>query len=157
MVWLRSFSLVFGVTVYAASTVLAGFMAGLALGSYAAGRLAGRLRRPLVAFALAELGVGLTALLVPVAMRVLERGYLVLNPLLPESFAVVTAVRFVLAFAVLVVPTSLMGATLPLLVRAVGPYRRPRFDHRRALRHQHRRRHRRCAHRGLLPRAHPSG
>ena len=121
VVWLRSFSLVFGVTVYAASTVLAGFMAGLALGSYAAGRLAGRLRRPLVAFALAELGVGLTALLVPVAMRVLERGYLALNPLLPESFAVVTAVRFVLAFAVLVVPTSLMGATLPLLVRAVGP------------------------------------
>jgi spermidine synthase len=121
VVWLRSFSLVFGVTVYAASTVLAGFMAGLAIGSYAAGRLGGRLRRPLVAFALAELGVGLTALLVPVAMRMLERGYLVLHPLLPESFAVVTAVRFVLAFAVLVVPTSLMGATLPLLVRAVGP------------------------------------
>ena len=33
VLWLRQLSLVFGVTAYAASTVLAGFMAGLALGS----------------------------------------------------------------------------------------------------------------------------
>jgi spermidine synthase len=33
VLWLRRLSLVFGVTVYAASTVLAAFMAGLAIGS----------------------------------------------------------------------------------------------------------------------------
>ncbi len=39
---LRMLALVFGVTVYAAGTVLASFMAGLALGSFTAGRLASR-------------------------------------------------------------------------------------------------------------------
>ena len=61
VMWLRLLALVFGVTVYAASTVLAGFMAGLAVGSFAAGRLAGRLSRPLATFGAAEILVGLTA------------------------------------------------------------------------------------------------
>src|SRR2546425_13357212 len=47
MLWLRMTGLVFGVTIYAASTVAASFMAGLALGSMVAGRLADRVRRPL--------------------------------------------------------------------------------------------------------------
>ena len=47
VMWLRLLSLVFGVTVYAASTVLAGFMAGLGLGSF----VAGRRRRPVPAAA----------------------------------------------------------------------------------------------------------
>ena len=69
VMWLRLLALVFGVTVYAASTVLASFMGGLALGSFAAGRLAGRLRSPLRAFGLIEIGVGLSALATPVAAR----------------------------------------------------------------------------------------
>lgn len=43
VMWLRLLSLVFGVTVYAASTVLAGFMAGLGAGSLVGGRLASHL------------------------------------------------------------------------------------------------------------------
>ena len=49
VLWMRLLALVFGVTIHAASTVLAAFMAGLALGSAAAGRVADRVRRPLVA------------------------------------------------------------------------------------------------------------
>ena len=49
--WLRLLSLIFGVTVYAASTVLASFMAGLAIGTLVAGRLTTRIRRPLAWFA----------------------------------------------------------------------------------------------------------
>ena len=60
LVWLRLLSLVFGVTVYAASTVLASFMAGLAIGSAVAGRVADRVRRPLVWFGLAELLIATT-------------------------------------------------------------------------------------------------
>ena len=45
--WVRILSLIFGVTVYAVSTVLAGFMAGLALGSFLSGRFADRIRNPL--------------------------------------------------------------------------------------------------------------
>ena len=59
VLWLRMLALVFGVTVYAASTVLAGFMSGLALGSYGAGRIAARFASPLRTFGLIEIGVGL--------------------------------------------------------------------------------------------------
>ena len=54
LLWLRLLGLVFGVTVHAASTVLASFMAGLAIGSYTTGRIAPRIRRPLLWFAAAE-------------------------------------------------------------------------------------------------------
>ena len=65
LLWLRLLGLVFGVTTYAASTVWASFMAGLALGSIGAGRLADRVRRPLVWFGACELTIGVTALATP--------------------------------------------------------------------------------------------
>lgn len=118
VVWLRSLSLVFGVTVHAASTVLAGFMGGLAVGSALAGRLTLSPATALAAFAAAEFGVGVTAVAASPLVSWLTAGYAALGPSLPESFPLLTALRFVLATAVLIVPTSLMGATLPLLVRA---------------------------------------
>ena len=54
VLWLRLLGLVFGVTVYAASTVWASFMAGLAIGSLAAGKIADRVRNPLRWFGAAE-------------------------------------------------------------------------------------------------------
>src|SRR5215213_1680727 len=66
MVWTRSLTLVFGSTTLAISTVLTAFMGGLGLGSYIAGRLVDRLRDLVRTYALAELLVGLYALLVPV-------------------------------------------------------------------------------------------
>ena len=118
VMWLRLLSLVFGVTVYAASTVLAGFMGGLAVGSFAAGRLAGRIARPLAAFGAAEVLVGLTALGSPSVLDGLTRLWIAVHPSLPGSLAAITIIRFLCAFAVLIVPTSLMGATLPLIVRS---------------------------------------
>ena len=75
VLWLRQLSLIFGVTVYAASTVLATFMAGLAIGSAAAGRLSDRVRRPLLWFGAAEAVIGLTALLLPLALDLVTAGY----------------------------------------------------------------------------------
>lgn len=120
VVWLRSLSLVFGVTVHAASTVLAGFMAGLAVGSAVAGRLRTGVRQSLVLFAAIELGVGATALAAGPLVAWLTESYAAVGARLPESFALVTVVRFALSFAALIVPTSLMGATLPVLVRATS-------------------------------------
>jgi spermidine synthase len=125
VMWLRLLALVFGVTVYAASTVLAGFMAGLAVGSFAAGRVATRLARPLAAFGVAEILVGLTALASPVVLDLLTTLWVAVHPTLPDSLVAITAIRFVCAFAVLILPTSLMGATLPLIVKsAVAQERR---------------------------------
>jgi spermidine synthase len=116
--WLRLLSLVFGVTIYAASTVLASFMAGLALGTLAAGRLTRRVRSPLRWFAAAELGVGLAALATPWALEAGSHVWIALQARLPDQLWIVTIARFACALAVLLVPTVLMGATLPLVVRS---------------------------------------
>jgi hypothetical protein len=65
VLWLRTLGWVFGVTVYAASAVWAMFMAGLALGSGAAGLVADRVRHPLRWFGVTELLIGATALFTP--------------------------------------------------------------------------------------------
>ncbi len=118
VLWLRMLGWVFGVTVYAASSVWATFMAGLAVGSYAAGRLADRIRQPLRAFALAEVLVGATALATPAMLSILQTGYVAVYPSLPSSFAALTTARLIIGFIVLIVPTALMGSTLPLVLKA---------------------------------------
>jgi spermidine synthase len=116
--WVRLLSLVFGVTVYAVSTVLASFFAGLALGSYVAGRLVDRARRPLRWYGVAEILVGLAALATIAALSGVERSYVWMAGLLPDSVPTLTVVRFILSFAVLLVPATLMGASLPIVVRS---------------------------------------
>ena len=118
VMWLRLLSLVFGVTVYAASTVLAAFMAGLGVGSFLAGRFAARITRPLAAFGIAEVLVGITAFLTPPLLEALTGIWISLHESLPSSLAAITVIRFIVAFLVLIVPTSLMGATLPLVVQS---------------------------------------
>ena len=116
--WLRLLSLIFGVTVYAASTVLASFMAGLALGTLVAGRLTTRIRRPLVWFGAIELGIGALALLTPWALSLVTQIWIALQARVPDQLWALTAARFLCSSAVLLAPTMLMGATLPLVVRS---------------------------------------
>ena len=115
VLWLRMLALVFGVTVYAASTVLAAFMAGLAIGSAVADRVIARIRRPLVVFGVAEILIGVSALLTPVALDAATGLYARLYPLTGGSLPVLTLARLVTGFVVLLVPTILMGMTLPVL------------------------------------------
>src|SRR5687768_2147524 len=118
VLWLRILSLVFGVTVFAVSTVLASFMAGLAVGSFVAGKFADRLRNPLAIYGIAEVAIGLTALVTPEAILALQGLYRGLHDLLGGSPLLVGAVRIALAFLILLVPTSLMGATLPIVIKS---------------------------------------
>jgi spermidine synthase len=118
VLWLRMLGLVFGVTVYAASTVWATFMAGLAVGSFAAGVLGDRVRNPLRWFGITELLIGVTSLATPAGLDWLQRVYVAAYVSLSPSPAELVAVRVAIAFAVLIVPTALMGATLPLVIKA---------------------------------------
>lgn len=115
VLWLRELSLVFGVTVYAASTVLAAFMGGLAIGSAGAGRLLQRVGRPILAFGLAEILIGLTALVTAMVLDRAEPLDAALHHLTGGHLGALTAGRFLAATALLIVPTSLMGLTLPLI------------------------------------------
>ncbi|HEX6836512.1 MAG TPA: fused MFS/spermidine synthase, partial [Polyangia bacterium] len=116
-VWTRELTLVFGSTALAMSTVLSVFMGGLALGSWLAGRWADRIADRLRAYALAEAGVGLYALAVPLVLA----GYPALNAamyrVLGGSPVGLSLARFIAAALLLLVPTTLMGATLPILSR----------------------------------------
>src|SRR5256714_1528799 len=75
VVWARMLGLVFGATTIAISAVLTAFMGGLALGSALAARLAARISRPLRAYALIEMLIGLYALIVPALFRAADSTY----------------------------------------------------------------------------------
>ncbi|MBM3809964.1 MAG: hypothetical protein FJW22_17490 [Acidimicrobiia bacterium] len=124
--WLRRLSVVFGVTVYAASTVLAAFMAGLALGSALSGRVLRRGVSPLTAFGIAEVLIGVTGLLSPLMLDAAWVLYGAVHDLSPNSLTVLTVARLVCSFAILVLPTTMMGMTLPLLTAACDELRRSR-------------------------------
>ena len=113
--WTRQLSLVFGVTVYAVATVLAVFFGGLALGSLLAGRMVSRTARPLHWYGVAELAIGGLAVVTTAELRGVERAYVALAGVLPDSAPLLTTVRFILSFGVLIVPATLLGATLPLV------------------------------------------
>jgi spermidine synthase len=116
--WVRLLALTFGVTIYAASAVVAVFMGGLALGSFLGGRVADRVGRPIVWYGAAEGMIAGGGLLSVSALAWVQTAYVAVLPRdAPEVEAGVVALRLALAAAVLLVPTTLMGATLPLIVK----------------------------------------
>lgn len=118
VIWTRKLALVFGASTPAISTVLTAFMGGLAFGSYALGRRADKLRFPILTYAVMEAGVGLFALLVPL---IIDRAYPPISRVITNhggnSFDLFTFLRFLVVALVLLPPTTLMGATLPLLAK----------------------------------------
>ena len=119
VLWARMLGLVFGATTLAVSTVLAAFMGGLALGSALAGKLAQRIRKPLSVYGLMEILIALYALLVPFLFRWIDHVYALIWQQLQPGYFTFSLWRFFLSGVVLLVPTTLMGATLPVLAAAL--------------------------------------
>ncbi|MFL5350256.1 MAG: methyltransferase [Hyalangium sp.] len=115
LVWSKYLANVLGNSGQAHAVVLATFMGGLALGAYVFGRTADRVKSPLAMYGLLELGVGLYALLFPSVLHVLSAAYLAVAVKVPDGVRV--GPKLALAALSLVVPTMLMGGTLPALVR----------------------------------------
>jgi spermidine synthase len=114
VIWSRWLGLVFGNTTTSISIVLGSFMLGLALGSWIAGRLLSRLNNPMRAYAYMELGIGIFAFCFPLLSRIADMLFTAaVNP--ETSMPASIFVRALFAFILLLVPTTFMGATLPLL------------------------------------------
>jgi spermidine synthase len=117
VIWSRLLVLVFGSTTHAVATVLGVFMFGLAAGSAVCGRVIHRLGSPLRAYALAELLIGLYLLAFFPLLAGAQLLHSVAFGALFETPPALTAARFGICFALLFVPTFLMGATVPLFAQ----------------------------------------
>jgi spermidine synthase len=120
VVWVRSLTLVFGGSHLAVTVVLSVFMAGLAAGGYLAGRIVDRVARPLILYAQLEIGIAASALVFAGLLQLYPAIYGVLAAGRDHAAAYLTLVRILFAAAALLVPTTLMGATLPVLSRFVA-------------------------------------
>lgn len=113
VVWQRIISLHAGVDLVASTTVVAAFMAGLGLGNLLGGFVADRLspRATLAFYAASVATVGVYGLVSP---TLLYDGYRAVAPSLGGLGS-----TFAFNLAMLAVPTTLMGVSLPLLARGV--------------------------------------
>jgi spermidine synthase len=121
VLWMRWFTPLFGATTLATTATLSGFFLGIAAGSHVFGQRSKRWRRPIRAFGLLEVGVGLGALLVHPILDLYRQAYPILYPWLspyPTGFALV---KLLLAVAAVGIPTFCMGGTLPALGEAIAP------------------------------------
>jgi spermidine synthase len=121
--WERQLSLAFGVSVYATSAVLTALMGGMALGSWLFGRVAARAAAgkadPSAAllrlYALLQAGLGVCALLAALVFPSLPTLYVWVFRRFEPDFYTLNVIRFGLAALVLLLPSTLMGGTLPTL------------------------------------------
>jgi spermidine synthase len=117
--WTRELALLLGARAYAVSLVLSIFFLGLGAGSLWGGRLADRARRPLLIYALFEVLIGLWAVAFLGLMGPAEGVVVAALRAFEFSWFSGVLLRGAAAFALLIVPVTLMGATLPLLSRFV--------------------------------------
>ncbi|MDQ7052152.1 MAG: fused MFS/spermidine synthase [candidate division KSB1 bacterium] len=120
IVWLYRLALLFGNAVYATSATLAAFFLGLAAGGWFWGKMASRVQRPLTLYGLLELGIALSAVLWLYGWQVYQNHYADLVAALPASRPVLTTTKLIFSMTLLLLPTSFMGGTLPILVHYVG-------------------------------------
>ncbi len=119
VVWARQLELIFGSTLFAVSAILSAFMGGLALGSFYLGKLADRKGKPLSIYVRLELGIALYAVMTPWIFKLLpllERNIPQIYSSGGLSFSIVNVI---FSFVVLIIPTFLMGGTLPTATRFI--------------------------------------
>mgnify|MGYP003714177233 FL=1 len=117
IVWVRMLTLVFGHTIYSVSIVLSAFMAGLGLGSYWWGRTIDKTGKPLLIYGKIEILIGISAAFLSILLSNFSPIYAWLHQWLPNLFFLVAALKTVLAFLLVLIPTIFMGATLPVMCK----------------------------------------
>ncbi len=115
VVWSRMLYLIFGSTTYAVSTVIGVYMLGLAAGSYLCGKLIPKITCLLRTYAILEFLIGVYAFLFIAILSLIDVLHSAIFPFVFESPLLLNGSRILLSFAVLIIPTTLMGGTLPLL------------------------------------------
>ena len=119
-IFTRLLTYTFGNTAYAVSTVLAAFLGGLALGAFLTGQWVDRRAPSLWIYGTLELLVAVYCLFIPRLFAGMTQLYLGLYHRLQLGAGGLTVLRFALAALVILLPSMLMGASLPALARYVA-------------------------------------
>jgi spermidine synthase len=113
-------NLVFGVTVFAISTVLASFMLGLAIGGIAFGRYVEKSKNRIVLFSLLHIGIVVSSIGILFVFPLFQDLYLFIYKIFNPDFFIFRAILFFLSLLLLIIPTTLMGATFPVAIKILA-------------------------------------
>jgi predicted membrane-bound spermidine synthase len=108
IVWQRLLELYFGVTIVSVTLIVSAYMAGLGFGSLTGGRIARNLKNPLLAYGLLEIGIALFGVISPTIILWVGQNTA------GSPYVLV----FLISFLILLIPTTLMGMTLPILTQS---------------------------------------
>jgi spermidine synthase len=125
--WSKELSYLLGVDIYAATTVVTAFMAGLGLGALVAARFFRRVRASIRVYGLLQLTIGACGMLSIPLFRSTQPLLSILYAHLNYDGGLFLVARFVVVFGLMLLPVTLMGMTLPVVVGALAGERRPQF------------------------------
>jgi spermidine synthase len=117
IIWMKYFSYIFGQSSLSVASVVTSFMFGLSIGSIIFGKIVDKTKNALRILLFLELGIGIFGLLFPPLFWITTKIYLAIHSALALPQYVLNLLRFFLSFVVLIIPTSLMGGTIPVLAK----------------------------------------
>jgi spermidine synthase len=117
--WFKYLSLFLGNTTYAQVIVLATFLGGLAIGNYFFGKRSEQIENHLTTYGLIELLIGVYCLFFPQLSYFYEKLFLLFvnEKLFEKSIIIYLSIKFLISIISLILPTILMGGTLPILTK----------------------------------------
>ncbi|MCK4916822.1 MAG: fused MFS/spermidine synthase [Candidatus Omnitrophica bacterium] len=118
--WFNQAGLALGNSVWSVSIVLASFMGGLALGNYFAAFYEHKIKRPILVFAVLEVIIALSGFFLVVIFPHLTRILVPAFQFFSNNSFLINILRAFIATILMVIPTTAMGLTLPLLVKALN-------------------------------------
>lgn len=118
LLWVRLISLFFGHTTFAISAVLAVFMSGLGIGSYAAAKFITKIKpqKLLTVYCLLQIGIAVFGFISKYAIYA-ANSLALKTGILQLAGQYQNIVWIIITFTILIIPTVLMGATLPVLTQ----------------------------------------
>ena len=124
IVWFKHLSYFLGNTTYSQSIVLATFMGGLAIGSWWWGKKADESKNALKLFAWLEVGIAVYCFLYFPIFEFVKDGFvgLVVSQQWSSDSTTVLVLKLLVSVFTMLVPTILMGGTLPVLVRYLSDH-----------------------------------
>lgn len=120
LLWFQLSGHTFGNSIWSTTIVLSSFMGGLALGNSLSAFWGGKIKNPIRLYAKLELLIGLSGLSLVLGFPMLTDFFAPVFQVVIDQPAILNLIRSASAFFLLIIPTTAMGATLPILIKALS-------------------------------------